>query len=139
MVPWVKLVNADFKLDYYTQVQDLSYLLDRLNQDPFTKRYKELNSAICDLVQDFGLVGFLTLCVEDKDSMLHLTRAIDKANGYIFGGLEEANETIFETADRWEAWDRYNRDVQEKYLKSTDPNFNDGAMDLVGSIQEHDV
>jgi GPN-loop GTPase len=135
------LLTLDFKLEYYTQVQDLSYLLDRLNQDPFTKRYKELNSAICDLVQDFGLVGFLTLCVEDKESMLRLTRAVDKANGFVFGGLEEANDSIFQTADRWEAWDRYNRDVEEKYLNSTDPtNFDDDLIavkDVVGSIQEN--
>ena len=59
--------------------------------------------AICSLVEDFGLVGFETLAVEvsmllrftkpskyttfvmkDKESMLHLTRAIDKATGYVF-------------------------------------------------------
>jgi hypothetical protein len=112
-------------------VQDLSYLLERLNDDPFSRRYKQLNAAICELVEDFGLVGFLTLCIEDKESMLHLTRAIDKANGYIFGGLESGNESIFQTADRWDAWDRYSREVEEKYLGTTNPEF-------IGSIKEND-
>jgi hypothetical protein len=40
--------------------------------------------AIISLIEDFGLVGFETLAVEDKNSMLNLTRLIDKATGYIF-------------------------------------------------------
>ncbi len=35
--------------------------------------------AICSLVEEFSLVGFETLAVEDKESMLHLTHAIDRA------------------------------------------------------------
>ena len=56
--------------------------------------------AMISLVEDYSLVGFETLAVEvryvidillniymskqDKNSMLHLTRAIDKATGYVF-------------------------------------------------------
>lgn len=40
--------------------------------------------AIISLIEDFGLVGFETLAVEDKESMLNLTRVVDKATGYIF-------------------------------------------------------
>jgi hypothetical protein len=62
--------------------------------------------AICELIEDFSLVGFETLAVEvrarphpnsspslslhllthiqDKHSMLNLTRAIDRATGYVF-------------------------------------------------------
>ena len=40
--------------------------------------------AICSLIEDYGLVGFETLAVEDKESMLHLMRAVDKATGCIF-------------------------------------------------------
>jgi hypothetical protein len=40
--------------------------------------------AIISLIEDFGLVGFETLAVEDKNSMLNLTRLIDKSTGYIF-------------------------------------------------------
>jgi hypothetical protein len=54
----------DFKLDFYAQVQDLSYLLEYLNQSHRTKRYSALNAAICELVEDFGLVSFETLAVE---------------------------------------------------------------------------
>jgi len=74
--------DLDFNLDFYTEVQDLSYLENALSSN--SPRYAALNMAICSLIEDFGLVGFETLAVEDKDSMLHLTRAIDRATGYVF-------------------------------------------------------
>jgi len=74
--------DLDFNLDFYTEVQDLSYLENLLNAS--SPRYASLNMAICSLVEDYALVGFETLAVEDKSSMLHLTRAIDRATGYVF-------------------------------------------------------
>ncbi|KAF8500481.1 hypothetical protein F5888DRAFT_1610054 [Russula emetica] len=74
--------DLDFNLDYYTEVQDLSYLENALSSA--SPRYRALNMAICELIEDFSLVGFETLAVEDKHSMLNLTRAIDRATGYVF-------------------------------------------------------
>ncbi|KZT66638.1 hypothetical protein DAEQUDRAFT_767860 [Daedalea quercina L-15889] len=74
--------DLDFNLDFYTEVQDLSYLENALSAS--TPRYRALNMAICSLIEDYGLVGFETLAVEDKESMLHLTRVIDKATGCVF-------------------------------------------------------
>lgn len=55
-------VPLDFNLDFYTGVQDLSYLENALSQS--SPRYTALNMAICSLIEDFGLVGFETLAVE---------------------------------------------------------------------------
>ncbi|KAI0731783.1 cytoplasmic protein [Fomitopsis betulina] len=74
--------DLDFNLDFYTEVQDLSYLETALSST--TPRYTALNMAICSLIEDYGLVGFETLAVEDKESMLHLMRVIDKATGCVF-------------------------------------------------------
>ncbi|KAF7797362.1 hypothetical protein EIP86_008557 [Pleurotus ostreatoroseus] len=74
--------DLDFNLEFYTEVQDLSYLENALSSA--SPRFAALNMAICQLVEDFGLVGFETLMVEDKESMLHLMRAVDKATGCIF-------------------------------------------------------
>lgn len=74
--------DLDFNLDFYTEVQDLSYLESTLSS--VSPRFKALNMAICSLIEDYGLVGFETLAVEDKESMLHLTRVIDKATGCVF-------------------------------------------------------
>ncbi|KAI7867877.1 GPN-loop GTPase [Spinellus fusiger] len=105
-----------FNLDYYTNVMDLSYLLDSLNEDAFGSKFKALNRALCELIQDFSLVGFYTLCVEDKTSMTKLQQVIDKANGYVFGGLTEGNESIFLTAMQ-SGYHEDVRDVQERWME----------------------
>lgn len=79
----LKGLSEEFKLnlDFYTDVQDLSYLLPLLDQQT-TPKFSQLNRAMIDLIEDFNLVGFETLYVEDKASMTKLTLSIDKALGY---------------------------------------------------------
>lgn len=78
-----KYGDLPFNLDYYTEVQDLEYLQYELDKDPRTATYGALNKAICEIVEDFGLVGFQTLCVEDKMSMAALVRQIDQMLGCV--------------------------------------------------------
>ncbi|WVQ98671.1 hypothetical protein IAU59_005802 [Kwoniella sp. CBS 9459] len=73
-----------FDLSYYTEVQDLSYLLEKLDSEPRAAKFGKLNKAMVELVDGFGLVGFETLAVEDKSSMINLVRLVDKMTGYIF-------------------------------------------------------
>ncbi|KAL5639131.1 hypothetical protein ACGC1H_006599 [Rhizoctonia solani] len=54
--------DLDFNLEFYTEVQDLSYLQNILSASH--PRFSALNEAICGLVEDFGLVAFETLAVE---------------------------------------------------------------------------
>ena len=121
-----------FKFDFYTQVQDLSYLLDQLNESHRTKRYAALNSAICDLIEDFGLVYFETLAVEvfevnsqsnrkDKRSMARLLEAVDRAGGYMFGSTEASADYIWTSATRtgW-ASDITVNDIQERWIDYKD-------------------
>lgn len=84
--------------------------------DPSESKFSALNRAIVDLVQDYALVGFETLAVEDKKSMLTLLRAIDRAGGYAFGGIEGANESVWQVAMRDDAVTMDARDVQERWL-----------------------
>ena len=62
--------DTDFNLDFYTEVQDLSHLENALSST--SPRFQALNMAICDLVEDFGLVGFETLAVEVHSPFLAL-------------------------------------------------------------------
>jgi hypothetical protein len=134
--------NLPFNLDYYTEVQDLNYLLPHLNReqtsgipgpttaganedtdmdnDEPTSKFSALNKAIVELVEDFALVGFETLAVEDKKSMMGLLRAIDRAGGYAMGGIEGANETVWQMAMRSEGVTMDARDVQERWLDRRD-------------------
>lgn len=115
-----KYPSLPFNLDFYTEVQDLSYLLPLLEQEsPMFARGKftALNEAIVNLVEEFGLVGFETLAVEDKKSMMTLLHAIDRAGGYAFGAAEGANDTVWQVAVREGGVGKMDvRDVQERWI-----------------------
>ena len=152
MVLWVfpfvlHLLTIEFKLDFFAQVQDLSYLLEHLNQSHRTKRFNALNSAICELIEDFGLVSFETLAVEDKRSMARLLEAIDRAGGYMFGSTEASADYIWTSATRtgW-ANDLNILDVQERWIDYKDEydqhereEWEKEGQDLKRKLEERDA
>lgn len=108
-----------FDLEFYTEAQDLSDLLPHLAQEnPIMQhpKFQGLNTAVIELVEDFGLVGFETLAVEDKKSMMSLLQSIDRAGGYAFGGAEGANDTVWQVAMREDVGTMNIRDVQERWI-----------------------
>ena len=121
---------AAFKISYYTEVQDLSYLLQQLNEQASGNRFKALNSAVCELVEDFGLVHFEPLFIEvlivkktilidlfkDKIMMTRLLELIDKASGYVFSSTEVTGDMVWALASR-AGWGEYDSidDVQERW------------------------
>lgn len=108
-----------FNLDFYTEVQDLSYLLPHMAQESpvmANSKFEGLNKAIIEMVEDFGLVAFETLAVEDKKSMMTLLIAIDRAGGYAFGGAEGANDTVWQVAMREGMGPMSVQDVQERWI-----------------------
>lgn len=110
-----------FNLDFYTEVQDLSYLLPHLaneNSRMQHPKFEGLNRAVIELVEDFGLVAFETLAVENKRSMMTLLQAIDRASGYVFGSAEGANDTIWQVAVREGLPSMDITDIQERWIDS---------------------
>ncbi|KAK3697574.1 hypothetical protein LTR37_017405 [Vermiconidia calcicola] len=120
-----------FNLDFYTEVQDLQQLLPVLSAEQASSvggsaKWEKLNSALIELVEDFGLVGFETLAVEDRQSMASLLRAVDRASGYVFAGArgtDEQGRTLNDEASIWaqamsERWagKMEVRDVQERWI-----------------------
>ena len=108
-----------FNLDFYTEVQDLSYLLPHMAQESSVMgnpKFEGLNTAIVELIEDFGLVSFETLAVEDKRSMMNLLQAVDRAGGYAFGGAEGANDTVWQVAIREGMSSMTAQDVQERWI-----------------------
>lgn len=132
-----------FNLDFYTDVSDLTYLLPYLEaeqrgepivKDPDTiddveeaqeqeqeeaeeSRFHGLNKAIIDLVNDFSLVAFEPLFVEDKATMSSLLHTLDRASGYAFGSnASGADESVWSVAVRQGAVDIDVRDVQERWI-----------------------
>lgn len=106
-----------FNIDFYTEVLDLTYILDELKDDPDFQRYKKLNTALVDIVQDYSLVSFVPLVVEDKESMLRVMQVVDKANGYVFGDLEERNlQNLLSCAAGAEFEYEKIQNIREKYM-----------------------
>lgn len=144
-----KFPALPFNLDFYTEVQDLSYLLPSLeSESPMfsTGKFQKLNEAVIDLVEEFGLVSYELLAVEDKKSMMSLLQTIDRAGGYAFGGAEGANDSVWQVAvreglgqlkardiqERWiddkEAWDEQERQDNEQEQKRLQQDFDTGEL-----------
>ena len=62
------LSDTDF-LDFFSHAQD----------DPFFAKYKKLNNAIVELVQDYSLVNFTVLDVQDKQCMMRVMQEVRDA------------------------------------------------------------
>jgi hypothetical protein len=105
-----------FNLDFYTEVQDLNYLLPYLEgtweeednplapiewrQRIFSQKYRGISRALVDLIQDYNLVNFLPLAIEDQECMTALISVIDKANSYV--ALLQEKEHLLEHVSRTE-------------------------------------
>lgn len=56
-------VPIDFSLEFYTEVQDLSYLQRTLDRN-LDKNFRRLNKALCELIEDYALVSFVPLNIQ---------------------------------------------------------------------------
>ncbi|KAG8491959.1 hypothetical protein CXB51_015256 [Gossypium anomalum] len=83
--------KLSFNLDFYTDVQDLSYLQHHLDQDPRSAKFRKLTKELCD----------------DKESVGNLVKLIDKSNGYIFAGIDASAVEFSKIAVRQVDWDYY--------------------------------
>ena len=90
----------DFNIDFYTEVLDLSYILKTKNftgdqfQPKLAKKFRKFNQILCDVIQDYSLVSFIPLNVQDRSSIEKVNNMIDKANGFIFGHLKNDELSI---------------------------------------------
>lgn len=140
---------AAFNLDFYTDVLDLRYLLDRLddqNDDiedgssgaatldlPYRRpptalqqRFRRMNEALIDVIEDFSLVSFLPLQIEDGQSLQKLIAAIDKANGFVFTSVDWNTAVMKDYAfgDQHAAVP----DIQERFIDSAAGNDAEDAL-----------
>ncbi|ESN98929.1 hypothetical protein HELRODRAFT_67088 [Helobdella robusta] len=118
-----KQASLLFNLDFFTEVLDLKKLLDYVPSDPFIAKYKKLNNCLAGMIEDYSLVSFLALHVEDRYSMLRVMKAADKACGYLFGSEDERTiDKLFSHAMAAEFDYEKIASLQEKYVcNSTKP------------------
>ncbi|BAM39507.1 uncharacterized protein TOT_010000962 [Theileria orientalis strain Shintoku] len=75
-----------YRLEYYTQAQDLQELLEVLRRGihiPNSQKFERFTSTLCEIIEDFNLVSFCTADVEDEVSLERLLSSADRAVGYI--------------------------------------------------------
>jgi GTPase SAR1 family protein len=78
-------------LEYYAEATDFSVALQRDRQLP--KKFRKLNKALAELVEEFGLVHFTALNSANVQNVAAVTRLTDKACGYVYRA-DEMNEMI---------------------------------------------
>ncbi|XP_046895376.1 GPN-loop GTPase 2 [Hypomesus transpacificus] len=119
-----------FNLDFYTEVLDLTYLVDHLAADPFFKKFHHLNEKLAEVIQDYGLVSFVPFSVQDRESMTRVLRTVDKANGYCFGDLEERNlQAMMSAAVGADFQFSSTLGVQERYVSPGEKTVEEEVMD----------
>lgn len=96
-----------FNLQYYLQVDNLQDLIPHLRKEIDILKNKlgvknlvRITESIIDLVDDYKIVDFEVLCVEDTRSMINLVRRCDKSNGYAFGENEIGGDSTWIEASR---------------------------------------
>lgn len=113
-----------FNLQYYTEVQDLQYLIpfiatenNQRSHQWFNEKYNRLTECISEVIEDFGLLSYQVLAIEDKTSMINLLSLIDKSNGYCFGTNELGGDSIWSDAIRQSSMGfMEDIDIQERWL-----------------------
>lgn len=135
-----------FRLDYYTEVQDLKYLLKYIQKESNSalgQNFVRLTELIGELVEDFNLVSFEVLSIENKQSMINLLSIIDKANGYSFGS-EIGGDTIWSEATRQGTLGGYAEiDIHERWVEFKDEydkeeRLNEEANEAGGEGDDYD-
>lgn len=105
--------ELDFQLPFYTDALDLDRLVDRMTEDRnIPPKFKQLNEALCELINDFNLVNFRTLDIQNLHNIISVLKDVDKANGYIYGSMErekmqETVEKVSLNFDEYDAQDMY--------------------------------
>ncbi|KAM9889864.1 hypothetical protein OXX79_011837, partial [Metschnikowia pulcherrima] len=110
------------RLDYYTEAQDLDFLEEFIKEECPTvlgKNYVRLTQMISELVEDYNLVSFQVLAIENKQTMVNLLQIIDKANGYAFGSTEVGGDSVWSQATR-NGWSSSNEtvDIHERWIEN---------------------
>jgi len=119
------LGRPDMNLSYYSAISGLKYLFfgENDNDTAFGKKYGKLTTNLCDVIENFSLVGYTLLDIHNKFSMCNVLMLVDKSNGY-FHDPEKVKNPKEREID-YEAIEDYFRtegimDIEEKYLENDD-------------------
>ncbi|GAB65751.1 hypothetical protein PCYB_072530 [Plasmodium cynomolgi strain B] len=87
------------------------------NYRRFSNKYLKLNEYICETVEDYNIINFALLDIQDKYSVLKLLKIIDGANGFRFSSIY-SEYSLFDTYV--EAIEYDCDDIQERIVDVSD-------------------
>lgn len=85
--------------DEFDFADDLDYQKARrkTRQSRFYKKRAKLHEALAEVVEDYGLLGFIPLDITNAESVGRVLARVDKCNGYVFTE-SNVNEDMFQCA-----------------------------------------
>ncbi|KAJ3332269.1 hypothetical protein HDU93_009185, partial [Gonapodya sp. JEL0774] len=90
------------RLSTYLSANSLDTLLtSSISDDPVMSRYHSLTESLVSLVEDFGLVGFLPLAVEDLRLIMRVAKDVDHAAGYYPANDKEVDFAEVRVPRKW--------------------------------------
>ncbi|KAI9164401.1 hypothetical protein H9P43_008252 [Blastocladiella emersonii ATCC 22665] len=106
------------RLGYYADAQDLASLAEDLDRDPRLRRFARLNHALGDVLDDYSMVNFVPLAVNDPTCVHAVLAIVDKAVGYAYGpvaGDIDVAAAVQDAIDKYDAEFAARRGAEEVY------------------------
>lgn len=96
-----------FGLEFYTDISQLAKLIS-IDDQKFNPKLARMSEKIAEIIDDFGLVSFQLLSIDDKELMGTLTKQIARTLGTQLYYEEDFND--FSVSERIQS-------IEEKYLE----------------------
>mmetsp|Transcript_21699 Transcript_21699/g.30421 ORF Transcript_21699/g.30421 Transcript_21699/m.30421 type:complete len:414 (-) Transcript_21699:22-1263(-) len=105
--------------------------LARRRNTTLYKKHRRLHESLCELVEDFSLLQYMPLNINDAESVGRVVARIDRSNGYVFAVSAELNynqqqgntaREMFNcamTSDQELIENNHIADIQERYISSS--------------------
>lgn len=127
LVPFLdtgNLEQAEMEDDLKVALDELNYADDpdyqearrKTRQSRFFKKRAKLHRALAEVVEDFGLIGFIPLDITNAESVGNVLARVDKCNGYVFTE-SSVNEDMFQCAVQSENAYESIADIQERLVE----------------------
>lgn len=69
----------------------------RTRQSAFYRKHEKLHGQLCEVIDDYSLLSYVPLNINDATSVGRVVAKVDKANGYVFLGEAQAQKSNGET------------------------------------------
>jgi GTPase SAR1 family protein len=113
--------ELEFQPQFFLNPMNLEYLAESV-QESMDPKFAKATQSLCEILQDFGMITFAPLAVEDAESMAYVVRLADKANGYALSGNKTSTMTgvmnVLDTEDPEDIWARIQQRTGGKNTQS---------------------